>query len=85
MARARVAQLERALDLEAHDLGRERLDEEVERAELHRLDRGLDGAEGGDDHRRAVGIELAHRAQHLDAVEPFHLEIGDDEVGAASA
>ena len=33
--------------------GCERLDEEVERAELHRLDRGLDRAEGGDDHDRA--------------------------------
>ena len=58
-AAARRAQLERALDLEAHDLGLDRLGEEVERAELHRLDRGLDGAEPGDDHDRHVGIERA--------------------------
>src|SRR6185503_5918845 len=35
------AHLERALDLELDDLGLDRLGDEVERAELHRLDGGL--------------------------------------------
>ena len=77
----RGAQLEGALHLEAHHLGLERLDEKVEGAELHRLDRGLHGAEGGDDHRRAVGILLFDLGEHVDAGEPVHLEVADDEVG----
>ena len=75
------AQLERALDLERAPPRARTACEEVERAELHRLDRGLDGAERGDDHRPAVGIALAHRLDHVEPVHALHLEIGDDEVG----
>ena len=80
------AQLERALDLEPHDLGLDRLGDEVERAELHRLDRGLDRAEPGDDHDRHVGIDRADRACSTSTpVRAVHLEVGDHEVGAAAA
>ena len=86
LARAPLAaQLQRALDLEAHHLGRERLLQEIERAHAHRLDRGLDGAERGHDHRRAPGVELVHGLHDVEAAGPVHLQIGDDEVGAVLA
>ena len=45
-----------------------RLLEVVERAELHRLDRALDGAVGGHDDHGDGGVELADPPQELDAV-----------------
>src|SRR5690606_37806633 len=77
------AHVERALDLEPHDLALDRLGDEVEGAELHRLDRGLDRAEPGDDHDRHVRIDRADRLQHVDAGAALHLEIREHEVGAA--
>ena len=55
----------------------DRLLHEVESAEAHRFHGVLDGAEGGHDDHRAVGIALLHLAQHGDAVRARHAEIGD--------
>ena len=74
-------QLDRAHDLELHDLGLDRLGDEVERAELHRFDRGLDRAEPRDDHDRHVAIDRADLLEHVDAGRAFHLEVRDHEVG----
>jgi hypothetical protein len=66
----------------AHEIGRERLLDEVVRALAHRLDRRLDGAERRHHQHHHRGIVRLHPLRHLDAVEPVHLEVGDDDIGA---
>ena len=68
------------LNLHAQDLGREGFGDEINGAHLHRLDRRLDRAIGRDDHDRGARVERLDTANHLQAVDGAHLEVGDDEV-----
>jgi len=62
----------------------ERLGEEVVGAILHRLYGFLDGAEGGEEDHVDVGRDRLRGVQDLDAGQPRHLEIGQDEIDAAA-
>ena len=61
----------------------ERLGKVVRRAELHRLDRDLLRAVGGDHDDRQVGIDRPGVLENLHAVRAVHAEIGDHEVEAS--
>jgi hypothetical protein len=58
----------------------EGLEDVVVGAALHRVDRGLDGAEAGHDDGEGVGRDGADRLEQLDAAHPRHLQVADDEV-----
>jgi hypothetical protein len=84
---AQVAILERQPSLAEcplhHDrqlVDREILRQIVERAVLDRCHRRLDGREGGDDDNRQRGIQLLGPAQESQAVDPGHLEVGEEKV-----
>ena len=77
-----------ALDLVAH--GREhllqpreveRLAQVVHRAELDRLDRGVDRGVAGHQHRLAVRVRVADRPQHLEAADVRHAQIDHHQIG----
>jgi len=63
----------------------ERLLDEIEGAELHRLDRVLDRAERGHHDHRTLGIALLRLFQHGDAVGAGKAQIGDHGEVAAAA
>ena len=74
------APLERLLDLAHHAHHRLRLVDEPRGAEPHRLDAAVVAAGAGvDDHRRVVPL-VRESPEHLEAVEPGHLEVEDDAV-----
>ena len=80
---AQPAALERARHQQAQLVGPlDRLLEVVERAELHRLDRGLDRAVRGQHDDLDLGLLGARASHERHAVEAGHLEIGDDDVEA---
>ena len=80
---AHPAHLERLLDLDFHLFDLERLLHVVERADLHRLDGRVHGAERRhqDDGRR--GVQGLGRAQHVHAVAAAHLEVAQDDIEMA--
>ena len=63
-------------------VGKEGLDEVVGGPELHALDRGLDGREGGQDDHRKSGILLAPDLEQLGAADSWHAEVGHQQVEA---
>ena len=67
--------------LEAREV--ERLAQIVDRAELDRLDRRIDGGVAGHQHRLAVRIDVADGAQHVEAADVRHPQIDHRDVGAA--
>ena len=78
-----LAALERLADEAEHLRALEGLGEEVVGALLHRLHGLLDRAERGQEDHVHVGGDRLRSAQDLDAGEPGHLEIREDEVDAA--
>ena len=72
--------LEGVADDEADFVQLERLGDVVVGAQLHRLDRGLRGGDGGDDDHGHVRGDLLGRAQHLQPVHLGHAQVGDDGV-----
>jgi hypothetical protein len=72
----------RVLDRDEDPLAVEGLLDEVERAQLGRLDGGVDGPVAGDHDDVEVGVALPHLRQHLEAVHPGHLDVEQNEVGA---
>jgi hypothetical protein len=58
----------------------ERLQDVVVGAALHRVDRGLDGAEAGHDHGDGAGGRLADLFEQGDATHSWHLQVADDEI-----
>ena len=78
---AALAGIERALDGAQQLRERQRLLDEVERAEPRRLDRGLDGAVAGHhDDRAAVGGGGGPLAQQTDAVDIRHPDVEQHQV-----
>ena len=74
----------RMLAHQVQEIGRrERLGEEVERAELHRRDRVLDRAVRRHHHHRQAGMPLLHRRQQLGAGHARHPHVGEHERVAA--
>ncbi len=67
-------------DREEQFLIGEGLGDVVEGADLHGLDRGLDGAVGGHDEHRDVGVVSLHVLEHVLPGELGHLHVGDDDV-----
>ncbi len=53
-------------------------------AALDRLDRGVDGAERGHHDHRHLGVDRARCAEHVEAVDFLHAQIGDDQIGQIS-
>ena len=73
----------RALDGQTEDVvGRQRLQQVVERPRPHGFDCGLDAPVAGDHDHDDVGIQLEGAGQHLHPIDPGHLEIGEDDLGA---
>jgi hypothetical protein len=68
-----------------HLLELERLEHVVVRAALHRVDRGLDRAEAGHDHRDRARRLLRDLVEQRDAAHPRHLQVADDEVEGRAA
>jgi hypothetical protein len=58
----------------------ERLEDVVVSAALHRVDRCLDRAEAGHDHRHGLRRDLADLVEQRDAAHLRHLQVGEDEV-----
>ena len=77
---AEALALERPSDDEVDLVELERLGDVVVGPELHGLDRGLGGADGGDHDHHRLGGGLLRRAQDLEAVGGGHPEVGDDHV-----
>ncbi|GIW39702.1 MAG: hypothetical protein KatS3mg076_0279 [Candidatus Binatia bacterium] len=77
---AEAAQFQGLLHLEQEFVRMAGLDQVVARAELHGLDRGLDGTVAGEHEGRDVEGTFLHRAQQAHSVEHGHVEVGDDEV-----
>src|SRR3989475_11507333 len=69
------------LQCEQDAVGVERLLQEIVRAQLGRLDRGLDRTMTGDHHDLRVGVELAQLPQRLEPVHALHLHVQKDEMG----
>ncbi len=65
-------------------VAKERLLHEVDGAELHRLDRGLDRAKAGHHDERRVDAHVAELAQDVDAREPRHPHVRQDDVEGAA-
>jgi hypothetical protein len=63
-----------------HLLDLERLEQVVVRALLHRLDRGLDRSESGHQHGQHAEPLGLDPLEQLQARDPRHLEIGDQQV-----
>src|SRR5439155_732647 len=75
-----LAHLERLADDQLDRLEVEGLEDVVEGAELHRVDRRLHRSEGGQQDHRYVGVQLAQLGEQLEAGHARHLEVGEDEV-----
>ena len=73
------AELQRVLDRHLQPLGRDRLDDEIDRAGAHGADHRVDAAMGGLDDDRDRAVELAELGEHRHAVEIGHHQIEDDE------
>src|SRR2546427_10262850 len=69
------------LQCEQDAVGVERLLQEIVRAQLGRLDRGLDRSMTGDHHDLRVRVELAQLSQRLEAVHALHLDVQKDQMG----
>ncbi len=65
-------------------VAKERLLHEVDGAELHGLDRRVDRAEAGHHDERRVDAHVAELAQDVDAREPRHPHVGQDDVEAVA-
>ena len=63
----------------------ERLLHEVDGAELHRFDRGVDGAEAGHDDEGGIDADVAQLAQDVEAGDAGHPHVGEDDVEGAAA
>src|SRR5690349_24605967 len=61
---------------------RERLDEEVVGASLHRLDSSLNRTERGENDNRYCRLCAADVMEQFDTVHPRHLQISDDGLNA---
>ena len=72
--------LDRLGDLELHLLDLERLLHVVERADLHRLDGGVDRAERRHQDHGGVRLQRLGRAEHVHAVAAAHLQVAQDDV-----
>ncbi len=72
--------LEHMPQREEDAVGIQRLLDEVERAELRRLHRGLDGAVAGDHDHLCRRVGLPQLGQGLEAVHPRHLHIEHHEM-----
>ncbi len=59
----------------------ERLEEIVERPQLHRFDGSLRGAVGGHHDDRHLAVEFAKAAEGFEAVHAAHAHVHDDQVG----
>ena len=68
--------------LDAHQqlVAEERLLHEVDRAELHRLDGGIDGPEPGHDDERGVDALLAQPLEDVEPRDAGHAHVGEDDV-----
>ncbi len=75
--------LQRLVDLDLHLLDLERLRHVVEGADAHRLDGGVDRAEGGHQDDGGVGVQGLGGAQHVEAVRAAHLEVAQHHVEGA--
>jgi hypothetical protein len=75
-----LAMLDRPLDLQLHLFDFERLLHVVERADLHRLDGGVDGSERGHQDHGGAGLQLLRRAEHVHAVAAAHLQVAEHDV-----
>ena len=62
----------------------ERLLHEIDRAELHRLDRGVDGAEAGHDDERGIDAQIAQLPEDVEAGDAGHAHVGQDDVVGAT-
>ena len=78
-----VAGAEGALEDEVELVEVDGLREEVLRAELHRLDRGLDRPVGGEEDADRGGVLLANLPQQREAVLARHSDVGEHHVGRA--
>ena len=79
---AQIADFERLADDGYQMIERKRLQQEIDGAGLHRLDRVLDRAERGHHDHRDMRIHAADDLEHLEAGHSGQLEIGEDQVGA---
>ena len=77
--------LDRAADGDRERVDLHRLGDEVVRAGANRGDRGVEPALAGQHDRQQVGIALAELLAQLDAGDPGHLDVGDDDVGGRRA
>ena len=75
-----LARLERLGDDLADLVLVERLGDEVERAALERLDRGVDRAVRGDEDDGQLGLLLERLAEERHPVDLGHLQVGDDQI-----
>ena len=87
LARARlIGRHASALDHLGHDapqgFGRDRLGEEIDRAQLHGRDRLGDAAVGRQDDDRDDAPVVPQPAEQLHAVHPGHLKVEQDQVEA---
>ena len=96
--RALAAEVGKGLALEARDVvqprrlldglgqggGGHRLDEVAQRPLLHGLDRGLGAGVAGHEDHRDVQVPGADGPQELEAVEPRHVDVGQDGVEGAA-
>ena len=67
-------------DLQPQLVHAERLREVVDRAEPHRLDRGVGGRERRHHERDDVAVEVLGRAQDLDAADVGHPDVGQQQI-----
>ena len=77
-----LAPIDRRSDAHQQLVAEERLLHEVDGAELHGLDRGVDRAEAGHDDEGRVHAHVAELAQHVDAGQSRHPHVGQDHVEA---
>ncbi len=73
--------VQRVLDRDEDAFARQRLLDEVERAELRRLDRRAHRAMPRDHDDRERLVRLLDLLQHFEPVDPRHLDVEEDEVG----
>ena len=78
----RVADFQRFVDDRGQVIERERLEQKIGGARLHRLDRVFDGAECGHHDDRHVRVLPPNDLQHLESAHAGQLEIGKDEIRA---
>ena len=77
---AQLAVLDLLADLHLEQVDVERLAQVVARAEPHRLDGAVGRRKRGDHDAEDVLVDLLGGAQHLDAAQIRHLDVGDQQV-----